>query len=100
MFMCMQLLHDTIRIEAPLQLVDTSFVIFSLAYVCIFCHFSLAYVCMYVCIYTCMHVYIKVETGSSHPHQPGHVCLSQVHRSDPLYKIIGSEPDTPLDHVC
>ena len=40
----------------------------------------------------------RVETGSGHPGQPGHV-LSGSSGSDPVYKISGSDPDSLLDHV-
>ena len=43
----------------------------------------------------------RVETGSGHlgyRGQPGHV-LSGSSRSDPVYKISGSDPDSALDHM-
>ena len=47
------------------------------------------------------HIYIRVETGSSHPGhpgQPGHI-LSGLSGSDPPYKISGSDLDSTLYHV-
>ena len=44
-------------------------------------------------------VYIRVETGSGHPGHPGHI-FSGSSRSDPDYKISGSDPDAALYHVC
>ena len=43
--------------------------------------------------------YTRVETGSGHPGQPGHI-LSGSSGSDPLYKISGSDPDSTLYHMC
>ena len=44
-------------------------------------------------------VYVRVETGSGHPGQPGHI-LSRSSGSDPFYKISGSDLDYILYHVC
>ena len=41
---------------------------------------------------------IRVETGSGHPGQLCHL-LSGSSRSDPVYKISGSDPDSALHHV-
>ena len=37
-------------------------------------------------------IHVRVETGSGHPGQPGHVFAGSS-GSDPLYKISGSDPD-------
>ena len=42
--------------------------------------------------------YSRVETGSGHPGQLGHV-LSGSSGSDPIYKISGSDPDSALNHM-
>ena len=41
---------------------------------------------------------IRVETGSGHPGQPGHI-LSGSSGPDPLYKISRSDPNSTLYHV-
>ena len=46
-------------------------------------------------------MYDRLETGSGHPGylgQPGHI-LSKSSKSDPVYKILRSDPDSALDHV-
>ena len=48
-----------------------------------------------------MTVLIRVETGlgqPGYPGQPGNV-LSGFSKSDPVYKISGSDPDLVLDHM-
>ena len=66
------------------------------------CKFVCVYLCMcvFVCAYVCVCVcvYIRVETGSGHPGQLGHI-LSGSRGPDPLYKISRSDPDSMLYHV-
>ena len=47
-------------------------------------------------------VYIRVKTGSGHLGylgQPADV-LTRSSKSDPVYKISGSDPDSALNHMC
>ena len=58
----------------------------------------LIFVHICICMHVCMCIWVRVETGSGHPGQPGHV-LSGSSRSDPVYKIFGSDPNSALNHV-
>ena len=59
-------------------------------------HYIIEFVCVRVCVHVC--VCTRIETGSGHPGQTGHI-LSASSGSDPLYKIFGSDPDSTLYHV-
>ena len=41
----------------------------------------------------------NIPRETRNPATPGHVCPGQVGRSDQVYKISGSDPDSALDHV-
>ena len=66
--------------------------------------FEIAITCGVIAVHNTIYIhdncmlYTRVEIGSGHPGQLGHI-LSGSSGSDPLYKISGSEPDSTLYHV-